>query len=79
MLRWVFRRDTDAITCELDARGRHSYDVCVVPHWNVSSAVIEHYDTPAAALLRHAEIARRLRDHGWMLADHAATALPVAA
>jgi hypothetical protein len=70
MLRWVLRRDTTAITCQLDARSRRSYEVCIVPHWDPSSAVIERYDAPTPALLRHAEVARRLRESGWTVIDH---------
>jgi hypothetical protein len=72
MLRWVLRRDTTAITCQLDARSRRSYEVCIVPHWDPSSAVIERYDAPTPALLRHAEVARRLRESGWTVIDHVA-------
>jgi hypothetical protein len=72
MLRWILQRDTNAITCQLDARGNRSYEVCVVPHWDPSSAVIERYDAPTPALLRHAEVARRLRENGWMVIDHVA-------
>lgn len=72
MLRWILQRDTNAITCQLDVRGTRSYEVCVVPHWDPSSAVIERYDAPTPALLRHAEVARRLRENGWMVIDHVA-------
>ena len=72
MLRWILERDKNAVTCQLDARGSRSYEVCIVPHWNPSSAVIESYDAPTPALLRHAEITRRLREKGWMVIDHVA-------
>ena len=45
------------LTCEISINGSQSYDVCVVPHWDVSSSVVEAYNRPAAALGRHAEIA----------------------
>ena len=64
---------TDAITCHLDIRGARSYEVCVVPHWDPSSAVIERYDAATPALLRHAEVARLLREDGWMVIDLVAT------
>jgi hypothetical protein len=70
VLRWVFRREAHAITCELDIRGHRSYDVCTVPHWDVSSSVVEHFEATAPALLRHAQIARTLRETGWILTDH---------
>jgi hypothetical protein len=72
MLQWILQRDTRAITCQLDARSDRSYEVCVVPHWDPSTAVIERFDTPTPALLRHAEVARRLRENGWMVIDHVA-------
>jgi hypothetical protein len=72
LLHWILRRDTDAITCQLDARGNRAYELCVVPHWDPSAAVIECFDTPTPALLRHAEVASRLRESGWMVIDHVA-------
>ena len=70
VLRWIFRRDRDALTCGLEVDANRAYDVCVVPHWDVSSSLIEHFDAPADALFRHAEIARRLRERGWVLTDY---------
>ena len=66
ILRWVFHRGPDALTCAVDAAsGRSSYDVCILPHWNLSLATVEHFDAPASALQRHAEIASRLQLAGW--------------
>jgi hypothetical protein len=73
MLRGVFHRGTAALTCEIDAADRHHFDVCVVPHWDVASSLIEHFDDPISAFERHADIARRLREAGWTSADHVAT------
>ena len=70
VLRWVFRRDRDALTCGLEVGPNRNYDVCVVPHWDVSSSLIERFDAPAEALFRHADIARRLREKGWVLTDY---------
>jgi hypothetical protein len=71
ILRWVFLRGPKAVTCEVRVNGRRSYDVCVVPHWDVSSAVVERYDRPASALRRHAEIAWHFRQAGWLHARRA--------
>ena len=68
MLQWVFTRNGAVLTCELDANGG-SYEVCVVPHWNVSSAAIERFDVALTALERHAQLARHLRSLGWRLAS----------
>jgi hypothetical protein len=70
IVRWILRRGADAITCEVDVRANRSYDVCVVPHRDVSSSRVERFDAPTAALLRHAEIARGLRQQGWALTDY---------
>lgn len=68
MLRWVFTRKFAVLTCELDANDTGGYDVCLVPHWDVSAAAIERFDAATSALERHAELARYLRDDGWKLA-----------
>lgn len=67
ILRWIFLRGAKALTCEVRVNGRHSHDVCVVPHWDVSSSIVERYDRPASALRRHAQIARDFRQAGWTL------------
>jgi hypothetical protein len=72
LVRWIFHRHGSALTCQVNARATSSYDVCVVPHWNVSAAAVETVETPGRALLRHAEIARHLREGGWCVADRSA-------
>jgi len=67
------------ITCEIRVNGPRSQDICVVPHWNLSSAIVERYDRTTRALWRHAEIARRFREAGWTLIRHNATSHPGAA
>ena len=68
ILRWTFLRGTQALTCEVRVTGKQSYDVSVVPHWDVSSSVIEVYDRPSSALRRHAELSWYFREAGWTLA-----------
>jgi hypothetical protein len=72
MLRWTFTRNHAALTCELDANPGGGYDVSLVPHWDVSRAAIEPFDTAVTALERHAELAEYLRETGWHLADRGA-------
>ena len=72
LVRWIFRRGGVALTCRVDARATSSYDVSVVPHWNVSAAAVERLETPGRALQRHAEIAKQLREGGWLLAHRTA-------
>jgi hypothetical protein len=72
-LRWTFVRKGHVLTCEIRAAGAQSYDVCVVPHWDVDSSVIELYDRPTAALRRHAELVWYLREAGWVRISEAAS------
>ena len=72
LVRWIFQRGDSALTCRVDARAASSYDVLVVPHWNISAAVIETLETPGRALQRHAEIAKQLREGGWLVAHRTA-------
>ena len=77
-LRWNFLRGTNAITCAVAARSTNSYDVWVVPHWDISSSVIETFDNVCSALERHAEISLQLREAGWVVSrntDSAPSAL----
>ena len=65
MLRWTLSRGGAAITCEIDMTRRRTFEVCVVPHWDVSASVVEEFDGASRAVTRHAEIAGSLRDAGW--------------
>ena len=67
VLRWIFERNEMTLTCEVNATGGHRYDVCVIPHWDVSQGVVAKFHSPLAAFERHAEIARQLRAGGWMV------------
>jgi hypothetical protein len=64
-LRWIFVRRGRTVTCEIRANGDGSYDVCVVPHWDVGASTIESYQRPIDALERHAEISWYLHEDGW--------------
>ena len=67
MLRWVFQRGAATLTCSVEAAAdRSAYEVCIFPHWNLSMGSIERFGAPGGALHRHAEIASRLRDAGWV-------------
>ena len=69
VMRWVFQRGRHVVTCEIDeCEDGAGYEVSVVPHWDVASAIVEPADTTVAALRRHAEIASELREAGWAVA-----------
>jgi hypothetical protein len=68
-LSWTFNKGNRMLLCDVVAdRGRRSFGVQVVPLWNLPSSTVERFDTPSNALCRHAEISRRLRESGWVLA-----------
>lgn len=70
LLRWVFERRGDRLTCELDARSDDAFEVCLVPHWDTARSVVERFNGAGVALHRHAELVSGLRDAGWMLAEY---------
>ena len=59
---------------EVAARSTNSFDVCVVPHWDVSSSVIETFNSACSALERHAEISLQLRETGWVVSRNSDSA-----
>jgi hypothetical protein len=70
--RGIVQRELNSITSQLDVRSDWSYELCVVPHWDPSAALIERFDAPTPALLRQAEVARQLRANGWTVIEHGA-------
>jgi hypothetical protein len=54
------------LTCEILVNGPSSYDVCVIPHWDVGSSVIEEYEGSSVALCRHADLVSHFRETGWV-------------
>lgn len=54
----MFHRGPDVLACAVEnGGGRSSYDVCVLPHWDLSDSTVERFNAAASALQRHAEIA----------------------
>lgn len=76
MLRWVFQRHANMLTCELAAGTGPYFDVSIVPHWNLAASVIERFEASMPAFERHADIALRLREAGWSLVDRVPAANP---
>jgi hypothetical protein len=66
VLRWVFHRGGHALTCAVDATPQSSFELCVLPHWNLSLGTVEEFSTASSALHRHAEVAALLRQSGWV-------------
>ena len=71
LLRWVFQRNNQLVTCQLDCEGRRSsYTLSLVPHWDVRQAATETFDAGVSAFRRHAAVAQQLRSQGWTLAAY---------
>ena len=68
VLRWTFRRDDDAIVCELGLNSDHSaYELRINPPWNPAGWTVEQFDDAMSAFQRHAAIERVLVSEGWLL------------
>jgi len=68
VLRWTFQQNRRVLTCAVRAENDGaSFDVTLVPHWDVSATSIETFDKESGAFARHAEIAMQLRDAGWVV------------
>ena len=68
ILRWTFRRDEEAVVCELGLNGDESaYELRLNPPWNPEGLTTEVFDDAMSAFQRHAAIERILVHEGWML------------
>jgi hypothetical protein len=47
-----------------------AFDVCVLPHWDLSASTIERFDDAASAFEQHATLTLQLRQGGWNTAPH---------
>ena len=73
LLRWIFQRDNQTLTCQVDRRpGAGSYTLSLVPHSNTTAEIAETFNTAWSAFRRHAMIASELRRAGWTLAAYTA-------
>ena len=73
VLRWIFRRGNQLVTCQLTRlSNRQRYVLAIVPHGNRSLGDSETFDSGLAALQRHASIASSLRECGWKVVAYSA-------
>lgn len=70
ILRWTFRREDDAVVCELGLNSDDSaYELRLNPPWNLHGTTTEQFDDAMQAFQRHAAIERVLIAEGWMLEE----------
>src|SRR6185312_9447647 len=62
-----------ADTGEIFVNGPSSYDVCVIPHWDAGSSVIDGFERPSVAICRHADLVSHFRQDGWVRISEAGT------
>ena len=77
VLRWTFRREQQAVVCELGLNGDDSaYELRLNPARNPTGFTTELFDDAMAAFERHAAIERLLVDDGWMLEGFESEQIP---
>ena len=69
IVQWTFQFGDDRLTCSVEG-SRSSYRLLVIPNGQTDAAVVEAFDSSAAALQRHAELAAALRDRGWAVISY---------
>ena len=68
VFRWTFRRNHEAVVCELGLSGDDSaYEIRLNQPGNPQGMTTELFDDAMQAFHRHAAIERNLTDEGWML------------
>jgi hypothetical protein len=72
IVQWEFERGDRHVTCMVQTAPSSSYEVAIVPLWDVGCSAVETFDSQSAALHRHAAIAADLREAGWALAAYSA-------
>jgi hypothetical protein len=68
---WQCAKGPHALTCRVEADGRtSSFSVAVLPHWDLTRAIVERFSGPARALARHAGVISSLREAGWRVVSY---------
>ena len=71
ILRWIFQRGNDLVSCHVERANDQAYAVCLVPYGSEVERFVERCDAAISAFQRHASIAAYLRGNGWKLASYA--------
>lgn len=72
LLRWIFQRGNQRLTCRVDQQPGTGFTLSVVPHASAAHGIAETFSSAWSALQRHAMIASELRGSGWTLAAYTA-------
>ena len=71
IVRWIFQRGNDLVSCHVERADDQAYAVCLVPYGSEVGRFVERCDAAIGAFQRHASIAAYLRGNGWKLAAYA--------
>jgi hypothetical protein len=72
LLRWIFQRGNERLTCRVDQQPGTGFTLSLVPHATAALGIAETFTSAWSALRRHAMIASELRGAGWTLAAYTA-------
>lgn len=73
LLRWIFERGNQRLTCRVDQRpGDQTFTLSLVTNSMSGAGIAETFTSAWSALRRHAMIASELRRAGWTLAAYTA-------
>jgi hypothetical protein len=70
VLRWVFTRDLEHLTCELTLASDESFELTTKPAYPEHTNGHEHFRNLAASFQRQCELEAALIDEGWTLESH---------
>ena len=73
VLRWVFHKDYDCVTCELTLAGDESFELCTIPPYPTPKDAVRHFSRIDEALQRQSELEAALINDGWTLELHEST------
>ena len=72
LLRWIFQRGNQRLTCRVDQQPGTGFTMSLVSHSSSAIGIAETFTSAWSAFQRHAMIASELRGAGWTLAAYTA-------
>jgi hypothetical protein len=70
VLRWVFTREDEHLTCELTLASDECFELTTMPAYPKHTDGHEHFRNLAASFQRQCELEAALIDDGWTLESH---------
>jgi hypothetical protein len=70
VLRWMFHRDFDTLSCELTFSGDNCFELRTIPPFPATGSGLEQFSDLARALQRQCDLEAALIEEGWTLELH---------